>query len=799
MKIVVDPSFNNNENGNRLKAVLLRIHSVIWIACILFLLVNPLAWKDATLQFLLTAFGLLIIIPAGMLMRGWLSASSILLYTICIFVITAIAASGVGIRDYALMIYPIVLLFSGLTLRLRGLIYTTSLTLISISGLIVAEHSNLFSFRTITSPAWADILTVGVLVLISAWAVHATAANTRASMDQTRREFAERERAETSLKVNQSNLQAILENTDDLIWSIDHHYNLVTANPAFQKTIGEILGKPLAIGESVLAADPPSGQLLEWRGFYDKALAGEKTILITPDSAPDKAERIMEYRFGPILDSQGMVQGATIFGRDVTENKRAQEALRESERRYRLLAENISDVIWILDINEFRFTYVSPSVERLRGYTPLEVMAENAAASLTEESLKMLQTNLPIVLSRFYNGEKIEDYYVDQVEQPCKDGSTVWTETTTKFIENPATGHIEVYGVSREITQRRKIEEALRASEARYRAIVEDQTELICRFLPDSTLVFANPMFCEHFGIKNEDVSNRSFIELFSDPSRREEARLRIQKLVKSKAREVHESYLPSASGELKWLQWVDRAICNADGEVIEIQSVGRDITRYKEMQQKQQEYARVEERQRLARDLHDAVSQTLFSARLISESLIQKKRDVRPDEIWDNIENITQLISSALGEMRILLLELRPENLTKADLSSILKHLTDAAAARTNARIQLNMKELEKLPAETKVGFYRIAQEALNNAIKHANSRNIRIDFYSDQGQARLIIEDDGLGIQADEKREGTKMGMGIMRERAMEIHAELTIDCEPQTGTKITCIWKPQNGGTK
>ena len=142
------------------------------------------------------------------------------------------------------------------------------------------------------------------------------------------------------------------------------------------------------------------------------------------------------------------------------ERRQTEAALRESEEHYRLLAENISDVIWILDLETMRFRYVSPSVERLRGYTAEEVLAADGGESVMPPSLQHIQQVVPGRLREAMQG--LSKGYVDEIEQPGKDGSTVWTEVTTHYFLNQDQGHWEAYGVSRDITERKQAEKALR-------------------------------------------------------------------------------------------------------------------------------------------------------------------------------------------------------------------------------------------------------------------------------------------------------------------------------------------------
>ena len=147
---------------------------------------------------------------------------------------------------------------------------------------------------------------------------------------------------------------------------------------------------------------------------------------------------------------------------DITEPIRMAEELRQSERRYRLLAENMQDVVWLMDLTSNEFTYVSPSVLRLRGYTAEEVMAMPAGEALTPASRQIITDEIEKALPAFLAGAPPGDPPALELEQPCKDGSTVWTEAIGKLFFNEETGHVEVYGLSRDLTERKAKEAEIR-------------------------------------------------------------------------------------------------------------------------------------------------------------------------------------------------------------------------------------------------------------------------------------------------------------------------------------------------
>ena len=194
-------------------------------------------------------------------------------------------------------------------------------------------------------------------------------------------------------------------------------------------------------------------------------------------------------------------------------------------------------------------------------------------------------------------------------------------------------------------------------------------------------------------------------------------------------------------------------------------------------------------ERQRLARELHDAVTQTLFSANLIAD-VLPRIWQRSPEEGLQSLEELRQLTRGALAEMRTLLLEMRPESLQRADIKSLITQLADAFIGRVRIPLQLEISGSCTLPQEEKVVFYRVAQEALNNVAKHSGARQVELHFECQPGQVRLRIKDDGLGFEPNSVTPD-HMGIAIMRERASSIGASLKIESQVGQGTTVELVW--------
>ena len=204
---------------------------------------------------------------------------------------------------------------------------------------------------------------------------------------------------------------------------------------------------------------------------------------------------------------------------------------------------------------------------------------------------------------------------------------------------------------------------------------------------------------------------------------------------------------------------------------------------------------AAVEERQRLARELHDAVTQSLFSASLIAE-VLNRLWEKNPVEGKRRLEELRQLTRGALAEMRTLLLELRPSALVEAEVSELFRHLCDAFAGRTMVSVHYQIEGDCDLPSDVKVAYYRIAQEALNNIAKHAQATEVDVHLDCQDGKAVLEIQDNGRGFTPDSVSPD-HLGLGIMQERADKIGAELSLSSEAGSGTRVRVRWLPRVDG--
>jgi signal transduction histidine kinase len=203
------------------------------------------------------------------------------------------------------------------------------------------------------------------------------------------------------------------------------------------------------------------------------------------------------------------------------------------------------------------------------------------------------------------------------------------------------------------------------------------------------------------------------------------------------------------------------------------------------------QQAAMLEERQRLARELHDAVTQTLFSAGIIAD-ILPRLWEKDQDEALSRILELRELTRGALAEMRTLLWELRPTALSETPLTELLHQLGEATVGRIRIPVSVSVKELCDIPIAVKIAFYRIAQEALNNIAKHANATQVTVDMNCTLEGVYLTIFDDGKGFDTHTLLPDN-MGIKIMRERAQGVGADLSLESTPGAGTRIKVTWSP------
>lgn len=201
------------------------------------------------------------------------------------------------------------------------------------------------------------------------------------------------------------------------------------------------------------------------------------------------------------------------------------------------------------------------------------------------------------------------------------------------------------------------------------------------------------------------------------------------------------------------------------------------------------EEEATAAERNRLARELHDVITQLLFSINLVAGSLPRLwKRD--PDMAERSTFELQRLTRGALSEMRTLLRELRPNTIGQTDLATLVTQLSEGLAARHDIPAEIDTDMVGNLPTEVHIGLYRIAQEAMNNVAKHANASSIAVTLNGAETNVVLVIVDDGYGFDDTDSPTGG-MGMDIMAERAAEIGANLVVSSEQDVGTTVEVTW--------
>lgn len=265
------------------------------------------------------------------------------------------------------------------------------------------------------------------------------------------------------------------------------------------------------------------------------------------------------------------------IGRDITDRKQIQDALRENEEKYRRLIESAG--AGVVAINRAgNITYVNRTICRMTGCESGELIGKNYLILVHEEDKDFLQSAFDNALNSDSAGPPIEFRMVH------KSGSAVWCSCNPSVIHDDGK-LVSINAVVQDITRRKTLEEALIASEKKYRAVVEDQLEMICRFVPDGTITFANSAFCRFYGKSSSDIVGKSYLSLLPE-SQYPSFTADIEELLTEPHRVIYDIQPYSRDGDTRWMEQTLRALVREHEQVVKFQVVLRDITDRKKAEQ---------------------------------------------------------------------------------------------------------------------------------------------------------------------------------------------------------------------
>ena len=392
-----------------------------------------------------------------------------------------------------------------------------------------------------------------------------------------------------------------------------------------------------------------------------------------------------------------------------------------------------------------------------------------------------------------------------QMEYNCDlPGEKRWFLMNVVRLKAPGGGAVVTH---RNISDRKRAEESLRSSEARYREVVEAQTQLVCRYLPDTTITFVNEAYCRYFEKTREQLIGTKYLQLIPESAR--EATLNYVNSLCSNPKGrtlVHEVQLPS--GQIGWQEWKDFPIFDSEGCLKEIQGIGADITDRKHFEQTLElqeaalraSYAKImdlagrlivaqeEERTRIARELHDDFNQQIAA---ISISLSGMKRHLPESavELHDDIGRLQNDVIRLSDEVRHLSHDLHPGVLQHAGLVPALQSRIAEFHRQHSIEVTIDAQgDLQNLQSDLSLCLYRVTQEALHNIARHSGATHALITLKQINGNLELSISDDGRGFEpAEVKASGQGLGLISMEERVHFAGGTLRIEAIPNQGTTL------------
>jgi PAS domain S-box-containing protein len=462
---------------------------------------------------------------------------------------------------------------------------------------------------------------------------------------------------------------------------------------------------------------------------------------------------------------------------DITESKAAEEALRVSEERYRLLADHMEDFVSLNDTKGNRL-YISPSFFRKTGWT-------HELLDKMDWRTRLHPDDLNLVLGTYRANLKGKATTIEH-RMRCRDGSWIWVETHCKPIRDEKGRVWRLLVISHDITERRKTEEQFLREQKLSRVLANHPSMLIMVLDAKGRIEQVSPIAAQGLGFRLQEVLGRTPWELGLMEERQiRQSKKRFQKLLAGEPNPPVELRIRTKQGEQRHVELRTATTRNADGTTDRVIVIATDLTERLRMQQ---EVLRISEQEhaRIGSDLHDGVGQTMTGVASLLDALEQDL----DGEKKQSAARIRTLLQEAIQDVRRLSHGLSPAAVRHRELSGALRLLADTI--RTNFRTDCVCRiagNVRVTDPEKQMHLFRIAQEAVNNALRHGNPRQIRLTL-ARRGRQEGVLQIENDGADLPKKRHGAEgIGVRVMDYRASLIGGILQVQNRRGGGVCVTC----------
>jgi len=482
----------------------------------------------------------------------------------------------------------------------------------------------------------------------------------------------------------------------------------------------------------------------------------------------------------------------------VFRERKLTESLRESASRFKDLAERTSEWIWEVD-SEGKYIYSNANVEYILGYHPDEVVGNYFYDFLPGEKREAVRHSI------FKTFEQKKPITASEYRLIHKNGHPVFVESSSvPFFDT--SGNLSGYrGIHRDISARKRAEEALRESEEKFRNIFAQSPIGIGLYDSEGQLLTANKSYFEIFGIA--EMANARGSNLFDDFTFPVDTKIKLgrgeifryetlfdfERIKRLKLYDTNKSGVIYLEVLITQLGLEEKE--SFSGYLVQIRDITKRINAQEHARRLSQQLMKAQEieRQRVAFDLHDHLAQDLSTIKIGLDTLFDNPPDDIQLETRQKVSELSRMVHHSITAVRDLAYGLRPPSLDQLGLVQTIRQHCEEFSKKNRLKVDFFSAGMDELTLDfdTEITLYRVIQEGLNNIKKHANATNVTLRLVASYPDIILRIQDNGKGFDLQNRLEAAlaekRMGIRSMEERVALVNGKMRIESRPMKGTKI------------